>query len=83
MTDIMFTIRAGVSLEQRSRVLQKIEAMPEVERAAPVKADSSSEPLQRIHFARLREHSEVAGCLSAIRDLPEVENANLPARRGM
>ncbi|WP_082366893.1 hypothetical protein [Ensifer adhaerens] len=83
MTDIMFTIRASVSLEQRALVLSRIQAMPDVELAAPVKRDSSSETLQRIHFARLKEHSEVTGCLSAIREMPEVENASLPARRGM
>ncbi|WEX87153.1 hypothetical protein PZN02_003513 [Sinorhizobium garamanticum] len=83
MTDIVFTIRASVSIEQRARVLTKIQAMPDVELAGPIKRDSSSETLQRIHFARLREHSEATSCLSAIRELPEVESANLPARRGL
>ncbi|PDT81681.1 hypothetical protein [Sinorhizobium sp. BJ1] len=81
MTDILFTIRAGVSVEERERLLTKIQAIPDVEHAAPVKRDSSSEALQRIHFARLRKHSEATGCLSVIREMPEVEEANIPARR--
>ncbi|WP_457581007.1 hypothetical protein [Ensifer canadensis] len=83
MTDIMFTIRADVSIEQRDRVLGKIQDMPGVELAAPIKRDTTSKTLQRIHFARLTEASEVTNCLSAIREMPEVENASLPARRGI
>ncbi|PDT50474.1 hypothetical protein [Sinorhizobium fredii] len=81
MTDILFTIRADVSVEERERLLIRIQAIPGVELAAPVKRDSSSEALRRIHFARLTRHSEATGCLSAIRGMPEVEEANIPARR--
>ncbi|WP_246802240.1 hypothetical protein [Ensifer sp. ENS06] len=83
MTDIMFTIRAGVSLEQRARLLSRIQGIPGVELAAPLKRDTSNEALQRIHFARLTEASEVTNCLSAIKEMPEVENASLPARRSI
>ncbi|WP_037382367.1 hypothetical protein [Sinorhizobium americanum] len=82
MTDIMFTIRADVSVEERERLLIRIQAIPGVELAAPVKGDSGSQTLRRIHFARLRRHSEATDCLSVIRGMPEVEDANIPARRG-
>ncbi|MBD9572758.1 hypothetical protein ACI2KT_28235 [Ensifer adhaerens] len=83
MTDIMFTIRAGVSLKERARVLSRIQDIPGVELAAPIKRDTSNEALQRIHFARLAASSGVTECLSAIKEMPEVENASLPPRRGI
>ncbi|WP_240545135.1 hypothetical protein [Sinorhizobium fredii] len=62
-------------------MLTRFQAIPGVELAAPVKRDSRSEALLWIHFARLRRHSEAIDCLSVIREMPEVEEANIPARR--
>ncbi|MQX89619.1 hypothetical protein [Sinorhizobium meliloti] len=83
MTDIIFTIRIGMSVDERERLLNRIQALPGVELTAPVKRDSSSANLRRIHFARLSEGSIVFDCLSAIRDMPEVEQVTIPARRGL
>ncbi|RVK28357.1 hypothetical protein [Sinorhizobium meliloti] len=83
MTDIIFTIRIGMSVDERERLLNRIQALPGVELTAPVKRDSNSANLRRIHFARLSEGSIVPDCLSAIRDMPEVEQVTIPARRGL
>ncbi|WP_234913698.1 hypothetical protein [Sinorhizobium medicae] len=83
MTDIIFTIRVGVSVDDRERLLNRIQALPGVDLAAPVKGDSTSDSLRRIHFARLSGESTVPDCLSAIRDMPEVEQVTIPARRGL
>jgi hypothetical protein len=83
MTDIIFTIRVGVSVDDSKRLLNRIQALPGVELAAPVKRNSSSDSLKRIHFARLNEESTVPDCLSAIRKMPEVEQVTIPARRGL
>lgn len=83
MADIMFTVRADLKEEEREHLLHVIEAIPGVTRAAPIKRDSKNEALRRMHFARLDGEAALADCLSAIRDLPEVEQASAPARRGL
>lgn len=83
MSVIMFKVRQGLSDDEHRTLLQKIEALPGVEAAKPLREGAKNASLRRLHFARLKDDASTDDSLAALRDLPEIEQADVPAQRGL
>lgn len=83
MSVLMFKVRQGLSDDEHRTLLETVEALPGVETAMPVKEGAKDASLRRLHFARLKADASLGESLTALQNLPDIEQADLSATRGL
>ena len=63
--------------------MRRINALPEVVSATPVKPDATQPFTRSFHLARVEANANPAALLAALSAMPEVTDAEIPPRRGL
>ena len=83
MSDLLFTLREGLTEEVSNAVLKKIKGLPDVEHASPLKGDAGRPAMRRICYARVAGLDASKRVLDILRHMPEIQDAELPPPRGL
>jgi len=83
MADVFFKLRPDLGKVDREGVLRRIESLPGVSHAAPVKPEARSPALLAYCFARIDDGSDAESLATILQEMPEVQSADTPARRGL
>lgn len=82
MAEVMLSFKKEVSEERRETLLAEVGNWPGVQSAAPLKRDVSVVAMRRFSFVRVND-ANAAGVAEALRNIPEVEAAELAPQRGL
>jgi hypothetical protein len=83
MSSISFTFRADSSEEDRAAALRQIQAWAGVRAASLLKADAKNPAVRRMAMLMLEPTGVTADVIKGLRALPVVEQASIPAQRGL
>ncbi|HEX2254621.1 MAG TPA: hypothetical protein VHQ65_15235 [Thermoanaerobaculia bacterium] len=81
MTPIFFSFRAGVSEDARSTALERVRAIPAVERAGRLFPEGSSGESGGTLVAAVADGFDPASVVAELTGMPEIQEASLPAPR--
>lgn len=81
MRTIVFNFSPDVSSETQHEILQKIEELPGVLKAVPLKPETKVREIQRMCYAHLADEANRDLILKKLRETPEIESAEVPAER--
>ena len=82
MTDVLFTLREGLTEQASNAVLEKIRGLSGVEHASPLKGDAGRAALRRYCYSRVVDPGAAQLVLDVLRSMPEIQDAELPPRQG-
>jgi hypothetical protein len=83
MRSILFNIKPEVSSADQDALLQRMNAIPGIHRASSLNARAKNASVRRMCFAEVQDDSDIHALLGQIQSMPEVEEAALPAQRGL
>jgi hypothetical protein len=83
MRTVMFTFRPEVSPEQQDAILDQLDGWEEIRKAVRLKPDAKYPEILRMCYAYLEDSADVESTAKRMADLPEVEAAEIPAKRGL
>jgi hypothetical protein len=83
MRSILFNVKPEVTSAGQERLFNRLKAIPGIHRTSCLHAKARDAALRRMCFAEVKEEADIQALLTQIRALPEVEEAGLPAQRGL
>lgn len=83
MNSISFTFAAESSEADRTIALREIEQWPGIKAAGFIKANSKSPAVRRMGMLMLDPSGVVPEVMARLRASPLIEQASIPARRGL
>lgn len=81
MQSVMFIIKPEVLLKEWQSVLKNLKTWAGVEDAAPLKPGAKNPAIRRMFYLYLSDDANVKAIVGKLRDLPQVESAEVPAER--
>lgn len=81
MTSVSLNFHAGVTPQQQESVFRQIKNWSHVIQAAPLVPGSDHPQMQRMGAVYVDDGADVQDTVKHLRDLPEIETAEVPAER--
>jgi len=83
MRSIIFNFKPEVPSATQENLLKGLNTLPGIHRASCLNAKAKDASLRRMCFAEIKEDADLQALLTRIRSMGEVEEAGLPAQRGL
>ena len=83
MLVVTFIFRSDVPPEQQDPILKQINKWESIQKATYLKPDTKYPDLLRICYAYLVDNAEQVNIIKRLKDIPEIESADIPARRSL
>jgi hypothetical protein len=83
MRSIVFSVKPEVTAAAQESLLKGLNMTPGIHRASCLNAKAKDASIRRMCFAEVEEDADVQALLTRIQSMSEVEEAGLPAQRGL
>jgi hypothetical protein len=83
MQKVVFTFREGVSPEIQATILEQIRTWASVSGASRLNENARDPSLRRMYFMTVDDPAVINGNIYKLKQMPEVESAELPSVRGL
>ncbi len=80
---ITFRLDKGLSQSQMDAAIERVRELPGVSQAESLVPSSTDPALRRLGYAYVDDDAAIEGVLKHVESLSEVEDASLPAQRGL